>query len=121
LRALDLDNDWLEVSVDGTHKRVTGVGETIEDVIGPMVNREVNVRVRSGRRVALTFIDIKPRTKLCSGALLGRELQSVTDAEFGENVGRAGRVGFELLPQAADKDPEVMHLLGLCWPPELAQ
>jgi hypothetical protein len=59
LRALDLDNDWLEVSVDGTHKRVTGVGETVDDLIGPMVNREVNVRVRSGRRAALTFIDIE--------------------------------------------------------------
>jgi hypothetical protein len=60
LRALDLDNNWLEVSVDeGSHKRVTGVGETVDDLIGPMVNREVNVRVRSGRRGALLFVDIE--------------------------------------------------------------
>jgi hypothetical protein len=59
LRALDLDNDWLEVSVDGVHKRVTGVGETVDDLIGPMVNREVIVRVRPGRRNSLIFVDIE--------------------------------------------------------------
>jgi hypothetical protein len=59
LRALDLDHDWLEVSVDGVHKRITGVGETVDDVIGPMVNREVNVKVRPGRGSALLFIDIE--------------------------------------------------------------
>ena len=59
LRALDLDNDWLEVTVDGTHRRVNGVGEAIDDIIGPMVNHEVKVRVRPGKRNALHFIDIE--------------------------------------------------------------
>ena len=59
LRALDLDHDWLEISVQGTHKRIRGVGETVDDLIGPMVNREVVVRVRPGRGRSLTFIDIE--------------------------------------------------------------
>jgi len=59
LRALDLDNDWLEVTSDGAHQRVVGVGETVDDVIGPMVNHDVVVRARRGKR-GLTFIDIEP-------------------------------------------------------------
>ena len=59
LRALDLDNDWLEVSVAGVHTRVTGVGETVDDLIGPMVNHEVTVRVRPGKRHAQVFVDIE--------------------------------------------------------------
>lgn len=59
LRALDLDNDWLEVTVDGKHVRVIGVGEIVDDLIGPMVNREVNVRARPGKRNNLIFIDIE--------------------------------------------------------------
>jgi hypothetical protein len=59
LRALDLDKDWLEVVVDGEHKRVTGVGEVVDDLIGPMVNHEVSVLVRRGKRKTLTFIDIE--------------------------------------------------------------
>jgi hypothetical protein len=59
LRALDLDHDWLEVSADGRHQRVVGVGDVVDDLIGPMVNREVRVRVRPGRRGALAFVDIE--------------------------------------------------------------
>lgn len=59
LRALDLDNDWLEVTVDGEAKRVKGVGETVDDLIGPMVNHEVNVRVRPGPHNTFAFIDIE--------------------------------------------------------------
>jgi hypothetical protein len=59
LRALDLDDDWLEISTDGTHRKITGVGETVDDVIGPMVNHDVIVRVRPGKRKTLTFIDIE--------------------------------------------------------------
>lgn len=58
LRALDLDDDWLEVSVDGESKRVKGVGGAVDDLIGPMVNREVNVRVQPARK-SLLFIDIE--------------------------------------------------------------
>ena len=59
LRALDLDNDWLDIFVDGNHKKVVGVGEVVDDLIGPMVNREVKVRVRKGKRGALAFVDIE--------------------------------------------------------------
>jgi hypothetical protein len=45
LRALDLDKDWLEVTLpDKERQFVYGVGDTVDDVIGPMVNREVIVR-----------------------------------------------------------------------------
>jgi len=60
LRALDLDHDWLDVSVDGTTRRVFGVGETVDDLIGALVNREVRVRVRPGRRGTLLYVDIEP-------------------------------------------------------------
>jgi hypothetical protein len=59
LRALDLDNDWLEVVADGEHKHVKGVGEAVDDIIGPMVNRDVKVSVRIGRRGELLLIDIE--------------------------------------------------------------
>ncbi len=58
LRALDLDKDWLEISVDGTHRRVSGVGEAVDDVIGPMVNHRVTVRARAKGK-GLEFIDIE--------------------------------------------------------------
>lgn len=59
LRALNLDKDWLEVSVDGKPHLVKGVGEAVDDLIGPIVNREVNVRVRPGPRNSLVFVDIE--------------------------------------------------------------
>ena len=55
-RALDLDNDWLEISIDGLHQKIIGVGETVDNVIGPMVNHNVTVRVRPGKRKTRTFI-----------------------------------------------------------------
>jgi hypothetical protein len=58
LRALDLDKDWLEISVEGVHRRVTGVGEAVDDVIGPMVNHRVTVRARAKGK-GLEFIDIE--------------------------------------------------------------
>jgi len=58
LRALDLDNDWLEVSIDGKPVKVKGVGETVDDVIGPMVNHNVVVRA-ARKRGGLSFIDIE--------------------------------------------------------------
>jgi hypothetical protein len=58
LRALDLEHDWLEVSVDGAIIRVTGVGDTVDDLIGPMVNRETVVRARR-KNNKHTFIDIE--------------------------------------------------------------
>lgn len=60
LRALDLDKDWLELLIDGTeHQKITGVGDTVDDIIGPMVNHDVIVRARRGKGKALKFIDIE--------------------------------------------------------------
>ena len=58
LRALHLDRDWLEVASDGQLVRVTGLKDAVDDVIGPMVNRSVIVRVvQSGKRNR--FVDIE--------------------------------------------------------------
>jgi len=48
LRAVHLDQDWLEVSVAGEppeHLRIIEAGEALDDVVGPMVNRTVIVSV----------------------------------------------------------------------------
>jgi hypothetical protein len=39
--------------------RSIGVGDVVDDLIGPMVNREVKVRARQNRRGTLSFIDIE--------------------------------------------------------------
>jgi hypothetical protein len=55
---LDLDRDWLEISIgDGRHQKIAG--ETVDDVIGPMVNHDVIVRAVRGRRDILNFVDIE--------------------------------------------------------------
>jgi hypothetical protein len=59
LRALHLDSDWLDVSVDGVSHHIIKVGEAIDDVIGPMVNHEVVVRVREVRPRIFHFVDIE--------------------------------------------------------------
>jgi hypothetical protein len=59
LRALHLDKDWLEVAVGDKQVKVHQVGEAIDDVIGPMVNRPVlveTVRDSKGRHL---FRDIE--------------------------------------------------------------
>ena len=61
LRAVHLDKDWLEVTIgDEKHIRVTGVGETVDDLIGPMVNKPVVVEVRVDQSGRHHFIDIEP-------------------------------------------------------------
>ncbi|NJL40688.1 MAG: hypothetical protein HC899_31065 [Leptolyngbyaceae cyanobacterium SM1_4_3] len=45
LRNLHLDNDWIEVSVNGDNRKIYDAKEEIDDVIGPMVNRRVVVEV----------------------------------------------------------------------------
>lgn len=60
LRAVDLDKDWLDVVVDGVSNHVVGVQDAVDDVIGPMVNRAVVVRVtRSPRDNKLNYVDIE--------------------------------------------------------------
>jgi len=41
LRGLQLDQDWIEVSLDGENKKIYDAKEEIDDVIGSMVNRRV--------------------------------------------------------------------------------
>lgn len=62
LRALHLDQDWLEVaegSVEGTHIKVFKAGDALDDVVGPMVNRRVVVEVRETKRGRFEFVDIE--------------------------------------------------------------
>jgi hypothetical protein len=59
LRALDLNHGWVEVGEVGKLTRVYGMGDTVDDVIGPMVNQQVTVRARQTSRHRLTFVDIE--------------------------------------------------------------
>jgi hypothetical protein len=45
LRAVDLNNDYLDVSVEGRSVHVIGLGDTMDDVIGPMMNKSVKVTI----------------------------------------------------------------------------
>ena len=58
LRALDLDNDWLKVDVEDKQFVVKGVSQTVDDVIGPMVNKTVLVKAVRTKRGELRFVDI---------------------------------------------------------------
>ncbi len=59
LRGVHLDQDWLEVSFENQHIRVMEVGETVDDVIGPMVNRPVIVETVKDRRGRYLLRDIQ--------------------------------------------------------------
>lgn len=62
LRAVHLDQDWLEISTADTppsHIRVDEAGDVLDDVIGPMVNRRVVVTaVRRGLKHLYRDIEI---------------------------------------------------------------
>ena len=60
LRALHLNQDWIEVVTEKEREnlRILGAGDEVDDRIGPMVNQPVLVRVaRAGEK--RTFIDIE--------------------------------------------------------------
>ena len=59
LRAVHLDRDWLELTVDGNRVRVDDVGEQVDDVIGPLVNKRVTVHVEQDPN-RTRFLDIEP-------------------------------------------------------------
>ena len=59
LRAVHLDKDWLEIAVDGVPVRVEQLQEAVDDVIGPMVNRAVIVRVIRVSEKKFKFLDIE--------------------------------------------------------------
>lgn len=59
LRAVHLDKDWLDIVVDGVSHHVEGLQDAVDDVIGPMVNRSVVVRVIRLKPKKLKFVDIE--------------------------------------------------------------
>jgi len=59
LRGVHLDKDWLEIAVDGQSFHVEGLQDAIDDVIGPMVNRQVHVKALRTKQKKLKFVDIE--------------------------------------------------------------
>jgi hypothetical protein len=59
LRAVDLDRDWLELTRELEHFKVYKVGDTVDDLIGPMMNRQVVVQARKDNKGNYIFIDIE--------------------------------------------------------------
>ncbi len=59
LRAVHLDQDWLEIVVDDVPTRVEGLQDTVDDVIGPMVNRRVVVKTTRNPQNKMRFVDIE--------------------------------------------------------------
>lgn len=60
LRGVHLDKDWLEIAaLDGKHITITEVGEAVDDVVGPMVNRAVVVQAIRKSDDRYTLIDIQ--------------------------------------------------------------
>lgn len=58
LRAVHLDKDWLDIVVEGKAVHIGGLKDAVDDVIGPMVNRPVIVRVVKSKD-KFQFIDIE--------------------------------------------------------------
>ena len=61
LRALHLDDDWLELTVadQPSLQRVAGAGDALDDIVGPMVNRPVVVDVFQTPNGRYLFRDIQ--------------------------------------------------------------
>ncbi|MEQ1908035.1 MAG: hypothetical protein ABMA15_04390 [Vicinamibacterales bacterium] len=59
LRAVDLDKDSLDVVVEDQTVHVVGLGDTMDDVIGPMVNKRVKLTAVSGAKGSLRLRDIE--------------------------------------------------------------
>jgi hypothetical protein len=59
LRALDIERDWLELIVNDKHIKIIKIGDAVDDVIGPMVNRPVIVKAIN-KKNHFEFLDIEP-------------------------------------------------------------
>lgn len=59
LRAVHLEQDWIEVIVEGESVHINQVGEEVDDVIGLMLNDPVVVQVARDVRGKLHFRDIE--------------------------------------------------------------
>jgi hypothetical protein len=60
LRAVHLNKDWLEITVNGQDITVKSVGDAVDDIIGPMVNRPVIIKARKNKKGQYKFQDIEP-------------------------------------------------------------
>ncbi len=58
LRAVHLDKDWIEIADDGKSVRVVGLKDSVDDLIGPLVNRQVIVRAMKQKQ-RIRFLDIE--------------------------------------------------------------
>lgn len=59
LRAVHLEKDWLELYVNDAPVRISGVVETVDDVIGPLVNHSVVVHALRDSKGTYIFRDIE--------------------------------------------------------------
>ena len=59
LRAVHLREDWLELTVNGRDVQVFEVGEAVDDVVGPLMNRAVVVQIVTQARGRIVFRDIE--------------------------------------------------------------
>jgi hypothetical protein len=59
LRGLHLDQDWIEIISDDSSIKIRGLSDTVDDVIGPMLNRPVSVRVLEHSSGGYKFLDIE--------------------------------------------------------------
>lgn len=59
LRAVDLDKDYIDVTIDGKSEHIVGLKDALDDVIGPMINRRVIVRVLQRMGQPSKFVDIE--------------------------------------------------------------
>ena len=60
LRAVDLEKDFLDVVVDGKSVHIVGLGDALDDVIGPMVNKAVKVQIARDAKGTVRLRDIEP-------------------------------------------------------------
>jgi hypothetical protein len=59
LRAVDLERDFLDVFVNAQSLHIVGLGDAMDDVIGPMVNKTVRVQIIRGGKGSPRFRDIE--------------------------------------------------------------
>lgn len=60
LRGLQLNRDWIEVTVaQGQDVRIWGAGDTVDDIVGPLVNKDVVVQVVRSSNGRWVFRDIE--------------------------------------------------------------
>jgi hypothetical protein len=60
LRAVDLEKDSLDVVVNGESVHIVGLGDALDDVIGPMVNKTVKVQILRDTKRGVRLRDIEP-------------------------------------------------------------